>query len=275
MAKKTLSPLRYPGGKSKLFRYTSQLIINNNLQDCTYIEPFAGGSSLALELLFNGIVGKLVLNDYDPCIYAFWNSVLNNTDALINLIKITPVTLEEWKVQKNIHINHNDYTELEVAFATLFLNRTNRSGILKAGPIGGKYQDGNYSLDCRFNKEDIINRILAIRRHRSKIKFHNYDVRIFLRRIVSRQRRQCFVFFDPPYYKKGPELYINFFTHEDHVELSKYIKSINKPWILTYDNSDDIRLMYEDQIVNEYNLRYSAQRNYTGTELMYHSHNLT
>lgn len=271
MAKKTFSPLRYPGGKSRLFNDTSQLIINNNLQGCTYIEPFAGGSSLALELLYKGIVDKLVLNDFDPCIYAFWNSVLNNTDDLISLIKKTPISIDEWARQKKIHINHNHYSELEVGFSTLFLNRTNRSGILKAGPIGGKNQNGNNTLDCRFNKDDIIRRIELVKQHQSAINFYKYDARVFLKQIVSRQKRQCFIFFDPPYYEKGPGLYINFFTHADHLELSKYIKGINKSWILTYDNADEIRLMYEDEKITEYNLNYSAQRKYIGTELMYYS----
>lgn len=271
MPKKTMSPLRYPGGKSTLYSYTKNIIEKNNLAGCTYIEPFAGGSSLALELLMNNIVSKLVLNDFDPCIYAFWNTVLNNADELINLIETTPINIKEWYKQKEVQLNYTEYTQLDVAFSTLFLNRTNRSGILKAGPIGGKNQDGNYRLDCRFNREDIISRIRKIQKYRSRIHFHNYDVREFLRHIVSRQKKNCFIFFDPPYYKNGPELYINFFNHDDHLELSKYIKNMNKPWLLTYDNSTEIRKMYEGENFIEYELQYSAQIKYKGIELMYQS----
>ena len=90
----TLTPLRYPGGKSQLYDYALQLLEDNNLIGCTYSEPFAGGCGLALKLLLNGRVSRVILNDIDRSIYAFWWSVLNDHDNLIDLDNTTPVKIE-------------------------------------------------------------------------------------------------------------------------------------------------------------------------------------
>jgi DNA adenine methylase len=272
--KRSLTPLRYPGGKSKLYNYVKDLIIHNNLVGCTYIEAYAGGAGLALKLLEEGIVSKLILNDYDSGIFNLWDNILNNHNELTGLIDTTNITLDEWHNQRNIHNNIESYHPLQVGFSTLFLNRTNFSGIIKAGPLGGQKQTSKYKIDCRFNKNAIIKRIDIINSYRDKIKFYNYDAIEFINRIVSRQKKDCFVFFDPPYYQKGPELYTNFYTHDDHVALSNIIKNVKKPWILTYDNSDAIKEMYIDFNIKTFNLNYSAREKRKGTEIMYYSNNI-
>ena len=151
----TKSPLRYPGGKTQLSRYVRHLLDINNVHN-TYIEPFAGGFGVALELLFNNDVEQIVMNDFDPSIYSIWNMILHNRDEFISLIKNTPITIEEWFYQKDIRNKlKNDSNSIENAFATFFLNRTNVSGIISAGPIGGLKQQGKYKIDCRFNKEKL------------------------------------------------------------------------------------------------------------------------
>ena len=153
---KNYSPLRYPGGKSKLAPFVSLVIKKANLHNPIYIEPFAGGAGTALELLFDGTVSEIVINDYDKAIYSMWKAILTNTRKFIKMIQDTPINDAEWRKQKNIYNTQNKKYSLELGFAAFYLNRTNRSGILSAGPIGGHDQTGNYLIDARFNKDDLI-----------------------------------------------------------------------------------------------------------------------
>ncbi len=257
MAIKIYTPLRYPGGKSKLYEYVRELVI---LNDCsTYIEPYAGGAGVALRLLINRDVDRIMINDYDKSIYALWYSILNDSEKLIELIQKTDISIDEWYNQKSIQEN-KQLTEnlLELGFSTLFLNRVNRSGIIKAGVIGGKNQTGRYKMDCRFNKSDIIERIRLIASFKHKIKLYNLDAEVFIKKSISRTK-DSLTFFDPPYYQKGPGLYTNFYSHEDHVNLSKTIKKHmdNKNWIITYDIHDEIKNIYDEYDYKKYYLNYS------------------
>lgn len=267
----TLSPLRYPGSKNKTYNYIKYLIALNNCD--TYIEPFVGGGSVAIKLLLNKDVKSIMINDYDKAIYAFWYSVLNHTDELIELIKNTEITIEEWHKQKEINKNkeYNDNL-LEIGFSTLFLNRTNRSGILKAGVIGGLNQTGNYKLDCRFNKSSIISKIQNMAKYKKNIKLYNKDAEDFIRQNITKTKNSL-IFLDPPYYNKGPELYVNFYRKDNHISLANTIKKslYNKKWILTYDNSSEIENLYTDLNKIEYFLNYSAGKQTKGIEYMFFS----
>lgn len=267
------SPLRYPGGKNKTYEYIKSLVLENEIN--TYIEPFAGGASVALRLLINQDVENIIINDYDRSIYSLWSTIKNNPDELINKIKSTPITMEEWYQQKEIQTNKMFVGETDLAFSTLFLNRTNRSGIIKAGVIGGKKQNGNYKLDCRFNKEKIISRIIAISNLSDRIKVCNYDAKEFLEKEVK-ETTKSLTFFDPPYYKKGPELYTNFYTHNDHLELAEAIEKVMQEqyWILTYDIAEEIEKLYEKHIYTKYYLNYSIAAPSKGQEFMFFSNNL-
>ena len=271
MSQNIVTPLRYPGGKTKLYFFVTELI---NVNKCrTYIEPYAGGAGVALKLLLNNDVQKIMLNDCDKAIYSFWYSVLNYTDELIKKIVETPITIDEWYNQKNIYEKGlGSYTILELGFATLFLNRTNRSGILKAGVIGGKSQSGNYKLDCRFNKKEIIKKIIIISSLKSRIQLYNLDAEVFIKRNISKTKNSL-TFFDPPYYQKGPGLYTNFYTHENHLSLSETIKASmkDKKWILTYDISTEIFKMYKEYSNKMYYLNYSIARKEKGIEYIFYS----
>lgn len=264
------SPLRYPGGKNKTYFYVRHLVAENDIN--TYIEPFAGGAAVALRLLINNDVDRIIINDFDPGIYALWNVILNDTDSLIKLIKETPITMKQWYIQKEIQEKKEDVDQLTLAFSTLFLNRTNRSGIIKAGVIGGKNQDGAYKMDCRFNKENIISRIKKISTFGDRIKVCNYDAIEFIEKEI-RQTRKSLTFFDPPYYDKGPDLYTNFYNHSDHVELAKTIKSKmrNRYWILTYDIANEIEKLYKNYDIERYYLNYSIATPSKGQEFMFFS----
>lgn len=261
------SPLRYPGGKTKLYPLLS-CIVNKMASPTTYIEPFAGGAGLALALLFNHNVENIILNDADKAIYSVWKGILTESKQFIKLINDVPITIEEWKKQKDIYLNNNKKYSLELGFATFFLNRTNRSGILKAGPIGGYKQQGNYKIDCRFNKKDLIEKISQISKMKNHIKIYNYDVKTFINKVIKKEHN-CFIYFDPPYYKKGVELYKNYLTDRDHLEIANQIKSLNVDWLVTYDDNERIREFYSDYKIRKYFLNYSAANTGRAEELIF------
>lgn len=273
MPAKTKTPLRYPGGKVKLKNYLCDLINCNNFNNYTYVEAFAGGAGLAMELLITGKIKNVILNDIDKSIFSLWDSILNNKDELVSMIKKNEITIDEWNKQKNIQNNKEQVSKIDLAYSTLFLNRTNRSGILKAGPIGGKNQNGNYLLDCRFNRDDIIERIEKIHEFRNSIEFYNLDAVDFISMIEARDDKM-FVFFDPPYFNKGPELYVNYYKKEDHEYLAKKITQIEIPWIITYDNEEHIKDIYKDFNQTVYYLNYSVQNPHKGKEVMIYSDNV-
>ena len=272
----TDSPLRYPGGKSKLKLNVESIIRNNNLVGCTYVEPFAGGSAVALHLLFSNTVQRIIINDFDISIYAFWHSVVNRNDELCAMILQTDVTMEQWYIQKNIQEEKSNTSNLLLlGFSTFFLNRTNRSGIIKAGVMGGYEQQGNYKMDCRYNKVDLVNKIKKIGEYRDRIDLYNLDTVELVNNVVNHLPQNTFIFFDPPYYMKGQSLYVNFYQHQDHLELAESISHIeNLKWIVSYDNVDEIKEMYNQFRHIEYGLSYTVQNKYEGKEVMFFSDNL-
>ncbi|EGR0067926.1 DNA adenine methylase, partial [Vibrio parahaemolyticus] len=264
------SPLRYPGGKSKLTAYVVETLKLNGLEGGTYVEPFAGGCAIAWYLLLEKHVQSVWINDLDPAIHAFWFSVLNRTDELCQLIIDTEVTIEEWHRQKAIYTNDRT-NSLQLGFATLFLNRTNRSGIIKAGVIGGLEQNGNYLLDCRFNKSRLIEQIRSISEYKDNIVLTNLDATQFIDEYLFSIEGPCLVNIDPPYYVKGKGLYQNFFEHDDHYRLFRSVRNIQHPWIVTYDNTPEICGIYAEFEPQEFGLTYTAQTKRKGSEVIIHS----
>lgn len=271
---KNYSPLRYPGGKSKITPFVKLLVEQTNIKHPVYIEPFAGGAGVALNLLFSEAVDEIVINDFDKAIYSMWKAVLTETNSFLELLKSTPVTVDEWKKQKQIYIERNKNYSLELGFATFFLNRTNRSGILKAGPIGGYDQTGNYKIDARYNQEELTERIKLIATKKNKIHIYNKDVCSFFTSYFSKYEDRSFVYFDPPYYNKGKMLYKNFFTHKNHLQIFEIINSIETPWLLTYDNVDEIKKIYRSYYGYLFDLNYSVANSGKNSELLYLSNDL-
>ncbi|EGO8793108.1 DNA adenine methylase [Enterococcus faecalis] len=271
----TKSPLRYPGGKTQLYRFVKSIMDLNNING-TYIEAYSGGFGIGVELLLNEDVERVVINDYDKSIYSVWYSILHHTDALISLIEQTPITIEEWRRQKDININYKNYrNSLENGFSTLFLNRTNRSGIINAGPIGGYQQNSNYKLDCRFNKTGLIKKIRMIADKKDRIDLFQLDAVQLIDRIPERYDCETsFIFFDPPYYIQGKNLYTNFYTHKDHEKLAIKISNLEQYyWITTYDYTPQIQDIYNqfDNKACTYELLYSAQNKRKATEFLFAS----
>lgn len=260
------TPLRYPGGKRKLANFIDLLITSNNLKGCDYAEPFTGGAGLAIELLRRGVVRHVYLNDIDPNVYMFWDSVLNRTEDLCKLIQDTPVTMSEWYRQKEL-LSSND--PLIHGFATFFLNRTNRSGIIWGGVIGGKSQTGKWKIDCRFNKSDLIGKIMSIGSAREFISFNNEDAEDFIEKIHEKFNKNSLIYLDPPYYVKGVGLYENHYKHEDHKKLALRVLDLSTPWVVSYDNHPNIRDMYPVEQKIEYSIHYSAQDHVRGHEVIF------
>ncbi|HEO9688171.1 DNA adenine methylase [Morganella morganii] len=269
------TPLRYPGGKGKLTQYFKGIIDKNNLNGCHYAEPFAGGAGLALNLLAHGYVEHIYLNDINPAVYAFWYSVLHNNEALCSLIESTNVTMDEWYKQRDVMSKLDVRDLLVLGFSAFFLNRTNRSGILLGGVIGGKKQDGSWKLDARFNKDDLIKRIRSIGDNSNKVSVYNLDAIEFIDSVVKNLPEKSLTYIDPPYYVKGEGLYENHYGHNDHVGIAnKIINEIKSPWVVSYDNVKEIDVMYAGCKTLDYELRYSAQERKKGKELMFFSEGL-
>lgn len=267
---KSLSPLRYPGGKSKIYEKVKNLIVANGYTDRTYVEPFSGGFGIGINLLTEGVVKKAILNDYDSHIYNFWFSVLYDTENILRLITDTPITIEERERQK-LNYRDDNADPLCDGFATLFLNRVNFSGVIKGGPIGGLTQEGTYKLNCRFNKEDIRRKIETIAKLKGKIKLYNKDAGYLIRMHLMKMKSPLFLNIDPPYVMKGNQLYTNFFTEGDHLNLERVVaKHLDEefPWIITYDDCTLIRDLYKQFHIREYGITHNVGGSVRGTELV-------
>lgn len=248
-----ISPLRYPGGKSCIHPFISSLINENSLQHFSYAEPYAGGGGLALRLLLENAVDSIHLNDLDRSIYAFWHSILHEPDAFCDWLSHVGIDMAQWKYFHEVQEHKDTVDLLELGKSTFFLNRTNVSGIIKGGPIGGHAQVGKYKLDVRFNREALIDRIECIARRSDDIHISNLDGVEFIKRL-NEEAEDIFIYLDPPYYKKGSSLYMNYFQERDHVELRDALRTINKPWIVSYDNNEFILNLYENYARISYQL---------------------
>lgn len=271
---KFYSPLRYPGGKGKISTFFSELFEVNNLVGGTYVEPYVGGGSIALFLLMNNIVHRIVINDKDRSLFALWYSIKNHSDELCRLIHDTPVTMDVWHEQRNIQKNKEQVDLLTLGFSTFFLNRTNRSGIIKGGVIGGLNQTGNYLIDARYNKEHLISRINDIANYVDQIELHNLDAVELVDILADQLEENSLFYFDPPYYLKGQGLYMNYYNDCDHRNIYDAIAQIERyKWIVTYDKVSFIYDLYSKFRMYEYSLNYSAATVGKGEEYIVFSDN--
>jgi DNA adenine methylase len=265
------SPLRYPGGKGKLARFVADVIRDNGLSDGLYVEPYAGGAAVAWELLLTGVVRRVAINDLSQPIYCFWRSVLDHTEELKRLIVDTPVTVEVRARQKAIFAQQ-DAGELELGFATFFLNRTNRSGILNGGMIGGKAQTGKWLLDARYNKAELIERIERIARARRRISLTSLDAVDFLKAAAPAWGPKTLVYLDPPYFEKGRDLYYDFYQERDHAGVAEAVQALESiPWLVSYDDASPIHALYNPASWLQYTIGYSARGRFRGREAMFAS----
>lgn len=268
------SPLRYPGGKNKLSPFIAKICKDNRLTD-HYIEPYCGGAGVALFLLLNGYVDKVTINDKDKSIYSFWYSILHHTDEFIERIKSTDVTLEAWDKQRLIQSKKEEVSLLDLGFSSFFMNRTNRSGIILGGMIGGRSQKGEYKIDCRFNKEELIRRIVRIAEKRDFIEVTNEDAVDIIQRFSNLNMESSLVYLDPPYFKKADSLYLNHYSLNDHSTVSDSIlNSQLSNWLVSYDNAPEINILYSDVDKLEYSFKHTAYNTREGKEVLFFSRGL-
>jgi DNA adenine methylase len=267
----SFSPLRYPGGKQILARVLGHLIKLNGREGGIYVEPYAGGAGAALSLLYGEYVRSVIINDADSRVFAFWDAVLNRTGELVKLIRETPLTVEEWKRQRQIYLKPGRASRVRIGFAAFYLNRCNRSGIIgNAGLIGGINQTGKWKIDARFNREDLVARVERVARYRERIELFNLDATELLREELPQPSRagRAFVYLDPPYYAKGSQLYLNHYTSADHTALAEYLAAARFTWVMSYDNVPAIRKLYAGYRQTTFSLGYSAREWKIGKELL-------
>lgn len=273
---KLYTPLRYPGGKARFAPLIAKVIADNNLTGGHYLEPYAGGAGVALTLLVDGVVEHVHINDADPAIADFWRAATQQSDKLVSMVALEPIDMDAWHHWRGVMLGTVQGSALERGFATLFMNRTNRSGILKGGVIGGKAQVGDYKINARFMREELCLRLERIGNHADGIHVYEEDAHKLLLRCHQFLPAKSLVYLDPPYYVKGAGLYRNFYKHEDHVRIAKLLGSdrFRRPWVVSYDNADEIKEMYAYATPYAYGLNYTAQRRYTGSEVMFFSNRI-
>lgn len=263
------SPLRYPGGKGKLASFMEYMIDQLGHRGGTYIEPFAGGAGIAMELLLRNVISRIVINDYDKAVWSFWKAILTETDRFVEEIRTVPLTVDEWQKQHEILVTKNDKYSFELGFAAFYLNRTNRSGIIKGGVIGGQEQAKDWKMDVRFKREELVTRIQRIAVRKKDIKLYNKDVNSFIKNYVPLYEENALIYFDPPYFRKGQQLYMNFFNYKDHVRIEQEIREhVNCDWIITYDYEPQIEEIYHNYNLRLYDLNYSVSTKRKANELM-------
>lgn len=263
----TLSPLRYPGGKAALAGLFADLIAGLQLRSTTYVEPYAGGAGAGIALLRRGLVDHLVVNDFDTAVHAFWFAAVHRTEEFVELVRSVPLTIPEWKRQREIYRADDDTDRLALGFAFFYLNRTNRSGVLRGGVIGGLDQTGTYKIDARFNRDTLADRISAIGALRDHITVSDLDGRQVI--LDYAHDPDVFMYIDPPYVQAGSRLYLNAFDTRDHTALAEAVGQIDRAhWLMTYDTASLIERLYARHYQSRYDLNYSARYPGRAAELM-------
>jgi DNA adenine methylase len=265
----TRTPLRYPGGKSRLTGFVKLVMDQNGLSGGEYMEPYAGGAGVALNLLSSDHAAHVHINDINEAIFAFWKCVFDDPDNLCQLIHDTPVTMDTWHQQKAVFENQTGKSTLELGFAAFFLNRTNRSGILTGGVIGGKKQLGKWKIDARYHKENLCLKIETLSTFADRVSLYNLDAELLLNRIGKALPKKSLTFLDPPYFVKSKRLYEDLYTPKDHARIAERVKKLKRPWIISYDKVPQISRLYFDLRGLSYDLPYSAGRKHNGAEVIF------
>lgn len=263
----TYTPVRYPGGKSKIYPLVDSIIEGNGLVGCTYAEAFCGGAGLAMRLLLNGRVSRVLLNDLDPAVFSMWDAIVHRPDDLCRFLCDTEPTVGEWRRQREVLFS-SDSPSFSLGCAAMFLNRVNRSGILRGGPIGGVAQTGKWRMDARYNTGDLCRKIGTISARSTDIGLYNMDGAEFIEDALPAQEGPVFANFDPPYVEKGPSLYANAFGEADHRHLAETIARCPVPWMVTYDADPLVDELYGVFTRYDLSVGYSAARVRVGREIL-------
>lgn len=261
------SPLRYPGGKASMASLLKAIRQLNDMEGHAIAEPFAGGAGASLTLLHRGDVDRVLLNDLDPHIYDFWQASVHSTAEMIDRLDEAPISVHEWRRWREVY-KKGAVSQVERGFATLYLNRCNRSGIIwNGGIIGGLAQEGPWKIDARFNKAALRQRLEWLGQKREQIIVSNRDG---IECLDTRDLRQALWFIDPPYVTKGRTLYMDTLDIEYHQSLAIHLQNANRTdWVLTYDDCPLVRQLYDGwATVKQFPLLYSAAGRRLGREVL-------
>jgi DNA adenine methylase len=258
-----LSPLRYPGGKGRLAKFVRALLESQAPRPTRYVEPFAGGAGVGLRLLVDELVDEIVLNDLNPGIAAFWRAVFERPTELLARLDACSITVEEWRSQRATYLAEPD-DDVELGFAFFFLNRTNRSGIPDARPIGGYEQTGSWKIDARFDKAGLANRIQALSSYATRVTVHQTDGIGLIEHCLD--DHSTIIYADPPYLDKGDGLYLDTLAWDDHLRLARLLK-VGGRWLITYDADSRVTEdLYAGLRCAEFTLSHSAAVQHVGRE---------
>lgn len=263
------TPLRYPGGKRRLAHVIKRLLEVNELTDVQYAEPYAGGAAIAIGLLIEEYASVVHINDLARPVYAFWHTVLNENEWLCKRLQGVKVNISTWRRQRGVYRRRETADLAELGFAALYLNRTNRSGIISGGVIGGLGQKSKWGVDARFNKEELLSRIQKIGRYASRIKLYQQDALDFTNNVVPTLGKKSFVFYDPPYIERGKDLYLNEYDVAGHRKLATRIQRLSQPWVVTYDHAAIAHGLYDQRRRIAYDIHYVAQDRHLGREVLF------
>jgi DNA adenine methylase len=266
---RSASPLRYPGGKWRFSHFFTNFLARNFDLPPLYLETYAGGASLALSLLFEDVVSEIWLNDLDPAIYACWWSIVHDGERFCEAIQRSPLSLDEWRRQKTIYADAPKSDKFALGFATFYLNRTNHSGILNGGVIGGQHQRGAWKLDARFNRDELIRRVERIMASRHRIKLTCRDAGALLSTL--KVPKNCLVYLDPPYVGAGKALYMNSYKEADHAALRDLVIKLKRTWVVSYDDVPLIRRLYKGYRSRSVELLHTAREAKVGSEVLFFS----
>lgn len=260
----TYTPIRYPGGKTKLYPEIRAILEMNDLLGHPYAELFAGGAGLAIKLLLKGDVSSIVINDYDRAVYCMWDAIVNHAEEMCEFIDSAVLDIETWKKVRDMYQNHDGVGDFELGKAAFYLNRTNVSGILSGGVIGGLEQTGNYKMDVRFNRKTLKKKIMDIAARRDDIEVTRLDAEDFIDDRMGDS--ELFAYLDPPYVQKGPGLYRSAFDEAKHRSLARKVGDARSKWVVTYDADDLIDDIYGNYERGDLEISYTANVKTVGKE---------
>ena len=260
----TYTPIRYPGGKTKIYPEIKAILEKNGLIGRPYAEVFAGGAGLAIKLLLKGDVSSIVINDYDRAVYCMWNAIVNNGEDMCQFINNVSLDIDTWLSYREVYRSRDTVNDFELAKAAFYLNRTNVSGILSGGVIGGQAQTGNFKMDVRFNRETLCRKIMDIAAFNKSIRVTCLDAEEFISKEL--QDPQIFAYLDPPYVQKGPGLYRSSFTNAKHRALANTIAFCQSKWVITYDTDALIEDIYSGYTSSDIDISYTANIKTVGKE---------
>lgn len=225
-----------------------------------YREPFFGGGAIGFEVLkLLPTRASIWINDKDFGVASLWKSVHESPNELIERVqRFTPSVDAFYRLKEED--GRTDLHPVETGFRKFALHQTSFSGngVMAGGPIGGRGQRSEFNVSCRWNAD---RHCLEIKRLHALLSRFGNRVRITsgdFDKLIADAPEHAFVYADPPYYKAGPQLYKHALSDDDHRRLSSALRSCRGPWVLSYDDHQFIRELYQWADIRSVSLTYTT-----------------